>query len=301
MARILVSGASGFIGRPLVSFLASAGASVFQLIRPSDKPVPNSIIWDPEMGLARPEDFEGFDTVIHLAGEPLTLTRWSAEKREKILQSRTVGTMFLSHLLSQTVRCPRLFISASAVGYYGDRGEELLSEESVAGSGFLAHVCCAWEKASFAIRNRGTRVVHARFGMVLGPNGGALNKMLVPYLLGLGGRLGSGKQWMSWVHRDDLIRALQYMIENRSLEGPVNVVSPEPVRQEEFAKTLAGLLHRPHFFGLPAWALRLRFGATANELLLSSARVDCAKLLAAKFRFDYPDLRSALCKALQRI
>ncbi len=301
MARILVSGASGFIGRPLVSFLASNGYAVFQLIRPSDKSVPNSIIWNPEIGLARPEDFEDFDAVIHLAGEPLTLTRWSAEKREKILQSRTVGTMFLSHLLSQAIRCPSLFISASAVGYYGNRGEELLSEDSGAGSGFLAHVCCAWEKASFAIRNRGARVVHARFGMVLGSDGGALNKMVVPFQLGLGGRLGSGKQWVSWVHRDDLIRALLHIIDDPSFEGPVNVVSPIPVLQEEFAKTLAELLHRPHFFSLPAWALRLRFGITANELLLSSARVRCSKLLAAKFRFDYPDLRSALCKALQRI
>jgi uncharacterized protein (TIGR01777 family) len=299
MTRILVSGASGFIGKPLVSFLTSAGAEVVSLIRKSDSYAPNSIVWDPEAGSARKEDFEDFDAVIHLAGEPLTLTRWSTKKREKILQSRTVGTMFLSHLLASAVCPPKLFLSASAIGYYGDRGEEILTEESEAGRGFLAHVCCAWEKASFALQNRGSRVVHARFGMVLGPNGGALKKMLVPYRLGLGGRLGSGKQWVSWVHRDDLIQALSHIINTPSLEGAVNVVSPNPVRQEDFSRTLAELLGRPHFFNLPAWLLRLRFGSVADELILASTRVKCAKLLAAKYPFIYSDLRSALYKALQ--
>lgn len=300
MARILISGASGFIGTPLVSFLASQGHVIVSLVRSTDRHAPNSIVWDPEVGSARSEDFEGFDAAIHLAGEPLTLTRWSAKKREKILQSRTVGTMFLSHLLSTVNRPPRLFLSASAVGYYGNRGEEILTEESQAGNGFLANVCCAWEKASFSIRNRGARVVHTRFGMVLGPNGGALKKMLTPFRLGLGGALGSGKQWVSWVQRDDLIRAIAHILNDESLEGPINVASPNPVRQEEFAKTLADLLHRPHFFNLPAWVLRLCYGMAADELLLSSTRVKSTKLLAAKFSFNYPDLRSALYRAVQK-
>lgn len=275
---------------PLVSFLVSQGHVVVPLVR---KSAPDSILWDPEKGEARPEDFEDFDVAIHLAGEPLTLCRWSAAKREKILQSRTVGTLFLSHLLSKAARPPKLFIAASAIGYYGDRGEEIVDEKSPAGQGFLAHVCGAWEKASFAMQGR-ARVVHTRFGMVLGLHGGALQKMLLPYKLGLGGPLGTGQQWVSWVHRDDLIRALVHVIHHESLEGPVNVVSPHPVRQEEFSAILAHQLHRPHFFRVPAWALRLRFGEAADELILASSRVKCAKLLASKFAFNYPDLRSAL-------
>ncbi len=299
--RILVSGASGFIGTPLISFLASQGAVVIPLVRPSERELPNSIVWDPETGSARIEDFEGFDAAIHLAGEPLTLSRWSPKKQRKILESRKVGTMFLSHLLSNTISPPSLFLSASAVGYYGNRGDEILNEESSPGSGFLAHVCSSWEKAAAAIQKRGARVVHARFGMVLGSNGGALKKMLIPYRLGLGGSLGSGRQWVSWVHRDDLIRAVAHIMNDPSLEGPINVVSPCPVRQETFARTLAEILHRPYFLKLPAWALRLRFGIAAEELILSSAHVKCSKLLASKFFFNYPDLRSALCKALQSI
>jgi len=296
--RILISGASGFIGRPLSSFLSSQGHSVVSLIRASDKPIPNSISWDPEEGKASVKDFENFDVVIHLAGEPLTLSRWSKEKRDKILYSRTVGTMYLSHLLSITDKPPPLFIAASAFGYYGDRGDEILTEESEPGKGFLPNVCCAWEKASYAIENRGTRVARTRFGMVLGPHGGALKQMMVPYRLGLGGRLGTGQQWMSWIALDDLIRAMAHIIDTDSLNGPINFVSPNPVRQEDFSKTLAELLHRPHFISIPRWLLKLRFGAMADEFLLSSARVHSTKLLASNFIFNYPDLRSALCKAI---
>lgn len=295
--RILISGASGFVGRPLSSFLTSQGHSVVSLLRATDRKQPNSITWDPEEGQATLQDFENFDAVIHLAGEPLTLTRWSKEKRDKILYSRTVGTMFLSHLLSVVSAPPQLFLSASAYGYYGDRADEILTEESGPGKGFLPNVCCAWEKASYAIENRGARVARTRFGMVLGPNGGALKQMILPYRLGLGGRLGSGRQWMSWIALDDLIRAVDHIIRTESLKGAINLVSPNPVRQEDFSKTLAELLHRPHFFSIPKWALKLRYGDMADEFLLSSARVIPAKLLASNFTFNYPDLRSALCKA----
>jgi hypothetical protein len=295
--RILISGASGFVGTPLSSFLSSQGHTVIALVRAQDRRLPNYILWDPEEGKASLRDFEGFDVVIHLAGEPLTLTRWSKEKRDKILYSRTVGTMFLSHLLSLTAKPPQLFIAASAFGYYGDRGDEILTEESGPGEGFLPAVCSAWEKASYAIENRGARVARARFGMVLGPNGGALQKMILPYRLGLGGRLGSGKQWMSWIALDDLIRAIDHIIHTDSLSGPINLVSPNPVRQEDFSKTLAELLHRPHFFSIPRWALYLALGKMVDDFLLASARVKPTKLLASNFTFNYPDFRSALCKA----
>ncbi len=298
MARILVSGASGFIGKPLVSFLSSLGHNVVSLHRSLDIISSASIYWDPEKRSARAEDFEGFDAVIHLAGEPLTLSRWSLQKREKILQSRVGGTMFLSHLMAEAVRPPKLFISASAIGYYGSRGDEILTEESASGNGFLAYVCSSWEKASFAIQNRGARVVHARFGMVLDRSGGALQSMLLPFRLGVGGPLGSGEQWISWIHRIDLIRAIVRILDDEFLEGAVNLVAPHPVRQKEFASILAQLMHRPHFFRLPAWFLRLCFGVSADELLLSSTRVRCAKLLESKFSFNYPDLRGALHEAL---
>lgn len=298
--KILVSGASGFIGRPLVEFLSSQGHTVIKLIRSKDRSLfPGSIGWNPEEGRAAPGDFEGFDAVIHLAGEPLSFGRWTRRKKEKILFSRTLGTHLLSQILAQLLRPPRVFISASAVGYYGDRGEEILTEESGAGRGFLASVCCEWEKASQPLENRGTRGVHARFGMVIGPGGGALQKMLLPYRLGLGGRLGSGKQWISWIDREDLIRAIHFTLEHPSLEGAVNLVSPSPVRQEEFVRTLAKILHRPQLGSLPSWLLRLLLGEMADEMLLPSARVQPAKLIDAGFAFRTPCLADSLLKALQ--
>jgi hypothetical protein len=258
-------------------------------------------VWDPQKGLARQEDFENFDAVIHLAGEPLTFARWSKEKQKAILTSRTIGTMFLSHLLSSVSSPPKVLLTASAIGYYGNRGDDTLTEQSPPGTGFLSHVCTSWEKACHSAQNRGIRVIHTRFGMVLGPNGGALQKMLPLYRLGLGAKLGSGRQWVSWVALHDLIQSIHHILTHSSIEGSVNVVSPNPVRQAEFSHLLAQLLHRPHFLSIPAWALRLRFGLMADELLLSSAKAEPAKLVASKFRFLYPDLRSALCKVLQII
>ncbi len=301
MARILISGASGFIGAPLSQFLLSQGHVVFHLVRSPSIKGSSEVVWNPEKGEANSADFSHFDWVIHLAGEPLTLNRWSEEKEKKIFESRVQGTMFLSHLLAECSHPPKLFISASAVGFYGDQGERPLTEESGPGSGFLAHVCTAWEKGSLSLERIGVRVAAARFGMVLDAKGGALQKMLLPFRLGLGGRLGSGKQWMSWIDRDDLIGALYHIAAHESLQGPVNVVSPHPVRQEEFAQILAHLLRRPRFCTIPTWALRLRFGKVADELILASAKVIPAKLIASNFSFRYPDLRSALLKALQNI
>lgn len=296
--RILISGGRGFVGGALASFFISRGDEVVRLVRKATAG-PDCIQWDPDTGKVCKEEFEGFDAVFHLAGEPLTLERWNRKKQEQILFSRTVGTWLLSHVLSQLMSPPKVFVCASAVGFYGNRGEEILTEESSAGKGFLANVCCEWEKASRAAENRGVRTIHSRFGMVVGPNGGALQKMMLPYRLGLGARNGDGMQWISWIDRDDLIRAMAFLLESPDLEGPVNFVSPHPVRQETLSRELSELLHRPAFLHLPVWLLRLLFGMCADEILLSSTRVLPAKLDAAGFVFQTPLLIDALRKALQ--
>jgi uncharacterized protein (TIGR01777 family) len=277
--RILVSGASGFIGRPLTFFLASQGHTALPLPRDSLEIPP-------------------VDAVIHLAGEPLTLNRWSDSKKQKIYSSRVDFTQQLCRILLSN-RPPQIFISASATGYYGDRGEELLTEASPPGQGFLAHVCSDWEKASQELTHHGVRTVQTRFGIVLGPDGGALQKLLLPYKLGLGGSLGSGQQWMSWISLTDLIHAINHILNDPTLHGPINLVSPHPIRQQLFSSTLANLLHRPRLLPIPAWVLRFCLGESANSLLLSSVKVQPTKLLASNFPFLYPDLRAALQHALK--
>lgn len=278
--RILISGASGFIGTPLSSYFKSRGHEVVPLSRQSQA-----------------QDFEGFDVAIHLAGEPISLKPWSKEKRKKIFESRKYGTQLFAHRLAHLHRPPKLFISASAVGFYGDRGDEDLDEGSLKGQGFLSDVCEAWEKASFALEERKVRIVHARFGVVLSSTGGSLKKILPLYRLGLGARLGSGRQWMSWIALEDLIRAIEHVIYTPNLEGAINIVSPFPTRQELFSLTLSTLLQRPHWIHLPAWFLWICFGR-ATELLLYSQKVKPSKLLASNFSFDYPELQSALQRAL---
>lgn len=293
MIRILISGASGFIGRPLTSFLKAKGIATFSLSRFS-----GDVLWNPDEAKANPQDFEGFDAVIHLAGEPLALSRWTASKREKIFSSRILSTLLLSQVLAQLNKPPRVFIGASAVGFYGNQGEALLTEESPKGEGFLSNVCFGWERASQGLEAKGIRVVNARFGIVLDSQGGALQRLAKVYKLGLGGQIGTGMQWISWIHLKDLVYALLAILENDSLNGPVNLVAPHPVRQKEFAEILAETLHRPHFLYTPAWLIRTLFGSAAAELLLSSAKVKCAKLLASNFPFQYTDLRSAMCFTL---
>ncbi len=222
-----------------------------------------------------------------------------AQKR-KILLSRTVSTFFISHILSSAKRPPRLFLSPSGVGYYGDRGEEELTEESSAGEGFLARVCVEWERASSALLSRGTRVLHPRFGPVLGPGGGMLEKLLTPYRLGLGGRLGSGKQWISWVSLEDVLSGIEFAIDSETMEGPFNLVAPHPVRQEMFAKSLSQALHRPAFLPLPAPLLSLFMGKErASELLLASTKVSPCRLTEMNFAFRYPTLDTLLHAALR--
>ena len=241
------------------------------------------------------QSFEGFDVVIHLSGEPL-IGRWTLRKRQEILRSRVEGTQRLVNVLTQFP--PKLFISASAVGFYGDRGDEQLTEESEAASTFLSDVCYQWEEAAKPLIARGVRVVHTRFGIVLGPRGGILSKLSLPYQLGLGGRLGSGRQWVCWISLRDLVRAMIHIVEQPALSGPINFAAPHPLRQIDFARTLAKALHRPAWCAQPAWLLRILFGQMADELLLASQRVFPIKLLQSGFEFFEIDCSAAIRYAL---
>lgn len=292
--RILLSGASGFIGSQLKAFLQQAGHGVFRLVRRQEEAVGDAIFWDPTQGTVRKDDFEGFDAVIHLAGSGIADRRWTKKRKEQLFLSRCRDTWLLSQVLCRLYRPPKTMICASAVGFYGNRADEELTEESGPGKGFLADLCQKWEGATLAIDNRGTRVVHCRFGAVLGAKGGALKKLLTPYRLGLGGKLGSGEQFLSWIAIDDLLGAAYHCLMNENLSGPVNFVAPQAVRQKEFARLLAKKLGRPAFCHAPAWLLKLVLGEMAEEMLLSSQRAVPKKLLASGYRFRYPDLEAAL-------
>jgi uncharacterized protein (TIGR01777 family) len=246
-----------------------------------------------------PESVSGFDAVIHLAGETIA-ERWTKAKKQAIRESRVLGTRNIAEALAQTAKRPAVLIAASAIGYYGDRGDEVLTEESTGGEGFLAEVCREWEAASQAAAKAGIRTVMARLGIVLSPSGGALGKMLTPFRLGLGGRVGSGGQWWSWVVLDDVIGAIEYVMNTNTLAGPVNLVSPSPVTNREFTRSLASALSRPALFPLPAFAARLALGQMADELLLASQRVEPAKLRASGYRFRHPELGNALAATLAK-
>ena len=290
-ARVLVSGVSGPIGAALLPSLKSRGFQVTRLVR-GQASGEDQISWDPAKPLA-PESISGFDAVIHLAGESV-VGRWTSGKKTKIRDSRVLGTRNLAQSLAQAKDRPRVLISASAVGYYGDRGEELLREESPCGAGFLAEVCREWEAANQPATDAGLRAVQLRIGVVLSPSGGALQKMLPPFRMGVGGNLGSGRQWMSWIHVQDLVGAVHHILKTDLLQGPVNMVAPKPVTNAEFTKTLGSVLSRPTIFPVPAFAARLAFGQMAEEVLLGSQRVEPAKLIASGYPFQYTDLRKAL-------
>jgi len=290
--RVLISGASGPIGAALVSSLERGGAEVVRLVR---GPARNAgqISWDP-MGDLAPAAVSGFRAVIHLAGESV-VGRWTAEKKRAIRESRVRGTRTVASALARTESKPKVLVCASAIGFYGDRGDEILTEASSGGRGFLPEVCLEWEDASRICTEAGIRTVNLRIGLVLSAQGGALPKMLPAFKLGLGGRLGSGKQWWSWIHVDDIVGAVHHALQTDSLSGPVNLVSANPVRNEEFTRVLASVLRRPAFFPMPGFALGLAFGrSAADELFLSSQRVDPGKLGASGYRFQFEDLRAAL-------
>jgi len=241
-----------------------------------------------------PKAVSGFDAVVHLAGESI-VGRWTDEKKRVICESRVLGTRHLADALAHAGQKPKVFLCASAVGYYGNRGDEVLTEESPGGQGFLAAVSRQWEEATQPAAKAGIRTLNLRIGLVLSPKGGALEKMLTPFKFGLGGKIGSGQQWWSWIHVDDIVGAVHYTMHAETLSGPVNLVSPNAARNSDFTKTLASVLGRPTLLPLPAFAARLAFGAEmANELLLSSAHVEPGRLLATGYSFRFPDLRAAL-------
>ncbi len=290
--KILMSGASGLIGAALNAFLTTGGHTVTSLVRRPPRPGAREIVWDPRHGTPDLASLEGFDAVIHLAGENL-VGRWTPEKRARIRDSRVVGTTTLCEALARLSAPPKVLVSASAVGYYGNRGDEVLTEESPAGQGFLAGVCQAWEEATSAVPQH-VRVVHSRTGIVLSPTGGALGQMLIPFRLGLGGVIGSGEQYVSWVTLDDVLGAIHHALLTESLSGPINVTAPHPVTNRELTTTLGKVLGRPTMLPLPAGAARMAFGEMADELLLSSARVEPQQLQHSHYPFRHPDLDVAL-------
>ncbi len=296
--RIAVSGAGGLIGSALVSFLESKGHAVHRLVRRQPPPDANEILFDPVAGRIEGEKLAGLDGVVHLAGENVAAGRWTAARKRRIRDSRVLGTALIAEALAGLQSPPPVLVNASAIGYYGDRGEECLDESSPPGEGFLASTCREWEEAAAAAERAGLRVVRLRIGVVLSKGGGALKKMLPQFRLGLGGRLGDGRQHTSWISLRDLVRAIHFLLERDDIAGAVNGVAPNPVRNGEMTTTLARILGRPAFFHAPAAALRLVLGEMSS-MLLASGRVMPRRLLEAGFSFEHDDLESALRSELE--
>jgi hypothetical protein len=295
--NILITGSSGLIGSALTASLQVDGHTVVRLPRkPAGEGAP---YWSEDQGVVALADVGALDAVVHLAGDNISQGRWTAQKKVRILESRVQGTTLLARHFAASRNKPKVFVSASAIGVYGDRGDELLDETSPPGTGFLADVGRQCEAASAIAAHAGIRVVNARFGIVLSASGGALGKMLPPFRLGLGGVLGSGRQFLSWVSIGDVVRMIRYVIETESLRGPVNLVAPNPVSNREFTRTLGQVLRRPTLLAMPAFAARWAFGEMADEALLSSSRVQPKKMLDSGYEFLHPDLASALEALLQ--
>jgi len=290
--KILVSGSHGLVGKALTTSLVNAGHEIVSLVRQSAND--SEIEWHPNQGKINGEQLEGFDVVVHLAGESIASGRWTEEKKRKIRESRVKGTELLSSALARLSQPTSTFISASAIGFYGSRGDELLTEESAPGDGFLPEVCVAWEKATGQAEAKGIRTIHPRFGIILDEKGGALERMLTPFRMGVGGKVGNGKQWMSWIALEDVINALRFLIDEPGSEGPVNFTAPLPVTNADFTEALGSVLSRPTLFSVPAFAARLAFGEMADELLLSSAKVEPERLKESGYQFKHPELSSAL-------
>jgi uncharacterized protein (TIGR01777 family) len=292
--KIAIAGASGLIGSAFISAVEEDGAEVTRLVRSS--PRAHEIEWHPNQDEIEPGKLEGFDAIVNLAGESVAEGRWTDEKKKKIHDSRVHGTHLISEAIAKLAQKPQIFLCASATGIYGDRPDETLTEQSDSGGGFLAGVCREWEKATEPASQGGVRVVNLRFGPVLAAHGGMMEKMLTPFKMGLGGKIGSGKQYISWVAIDDVVAAMKLALKDESIRGPLNVVSPNPVTNEEFTKALGDVLSRPTMMGVPAFAARLAFGEMADEMLLSSQRVLPKRLQDAGFRFEYPNLDAAMRK-----
>jgi uncharacterized protein (TIGR01777 family) len=292
--KIAIAGASGLIGSAFINSVEEDGAEVTRLVRSSPKA--GEIEWHPNQDAIDPEKLKGFDAIINLAGENVAEGRWTDEKKKKIHDSRVNGTHLISEAIAKLDPKPRTFLCASATGFYGDRPDETVTEQSDSGGGFLAGVCREWEKATEPASNAGVRVVNLRFGPVLAAHGGMMEKMLTPFKMGLGGKIGSGKQYISWVAIDDVVGAMKLALKGEAVRGPLNVVSPNPVTNEEFTKALGDALSRPTMMAVPAFAARLAFGEMADEMLLASQRVLPKKLNDAGFQFEYANLNAALRK-----
>ncbi|HEX3560571.1 MAG TPA: TIGR01777 family oxidoreductase [Pyrinomonadaceae bacterium] len=302
--KVIVTGSTGLVGRALVRSLLSDGHSVTRLVRGEaqafNAPGTKAVHWEPEKGIVNAKELEGHDAAVHLAGEPIAEGRWDEEKKRRIRESRVQGTRLLAEALAGLNEKPLVLVSASAIGFYGDRAGEALHEESASGEGFLSEVCREWEKATLPASQAGIRVVHLRIGLVLSADGGGLPKMLTPFKLGVGGRVGSGRQYMSWITLEDLVRIIRRALDDEHLRGPVNAVAPNAVTNEEFTKSLGHALGRPTVLPVPAFAARLAFGEMADALLLSSARVVPTRLQEAGFEFTHPELEGALKHVLKK-
>ena len=296
---VAVSGASGLVGQQLVAFLRTGGHRVFPLVRRAPLPDSDEIRWDPAAGTVDRAALEGLDAVVHLAGESI-MGRWTAAKKRRIRDSREQGTATLARAVAGLDRPPRVLVSASAVGVYGDRGDALLTEDAARGGGFLADVCAAWEAAAEPARRAGVRVVHPRLGVVLSGRGGALATMLPAFQLGLGGSIGGGEQWMSWIALDDLVGLVHHILMNDALEGPLNAVAPEPVTNAGFTRALGRVLRRPTVVPLPSPAVKAVMGQMGEELLLFSARVSAERAQQGGMRFLRPSVIEALQGELGR-
>jgi hypothetical protein len=291
ISRILVSGVSGPIGTALLPSLKTRGYEIIRLVR-GTATADHQIAWDPGRPIA-PETVSGFDAVVHLAGESI-VGRWSDEKKMKIRDSRVAGTTALAEALAQAKDKPHVFACSSAIGYYGDRGSEVLNEESAPGTGFLPDVCIEWEAATEAAVHAGIRTVQMRTGIVLSPKGGALGKMLTPFKMGVGGKIGDGQQWMSWIDVQDMVGAIHHVLKSDLLQGPVNLVAPRPVINEEFTRTLASVLSRPAIFPVPAFVVKTAFGEMGETLLLGSQRVEPTQLVMSGYPYRFNSLRASL-------
>lgn len=298
--KILVTGSTGLIGRALISLLATKGQTIVRMTRTRPREERSAVYWNPSQGMIDSASIEGIDAAVHLAGENIGAKRWTKQRKAEIRDSRLMGTRLLSETLAK-LRCPpKVMVSGSAMGYYGNRGDELLTEESSPGRGFLSELCREWEVATEPAGQAGIRVVHLRTGFVLSPKGGGLARMLLPFRLGLGGRIGDGSQFMSWISIDDLTASIHHALLTETLSGPVNAVAPQAATNREFTRMLGSVLGRPTLFPVPAIVARLALGELADELLLASTRVSPMKLLRTGFQFLHPELEAALRHVLGR-
>ncbi len=295
--KVAITGSSGLIGSSLVSFLAEKSVTVSKILR--ENPEGDDIFWKPEGGDWDSAFSGGIDGIVHLAGENIASGKWTRKKKAKIRNSRIEGTKRLCEHILKLPTPPSVFVCASAIGYYGDRGMEFLNEGSSRGSGFLPDVCLGWEEAAESLSKAGIRVVNVRFGIVLSKDGGALAKMMTPFKMGMGGKIGSGTQYMSWIAMDDVTGAIYHSLVTESLKGPINVTAPNPVTNKEFTNTLGEVLKRPAVVPMPAFAAKLAFGEMAKDLLLASTKVAPKRLSDSGYEFQYPELEPALKHILE--